>query len=33
MIRVALTSVLLSPQSVSAAKLVKKFHDYVFKKK
>jgi hypothetical protein len=33
MIRVALTSVLLTPQSVSAAKLVKQFHDYVFKKK
>jgi hypothetical protein len=32
-IRVALTSVLLTPQSVSAAKLVKRFHDHLFKKK
>jgi hypothetical protein len=31
--RFSLTWVLLSPQNVSAAKLVRQFHDYVFKKK
>jgi hypothetical protein len=31
--RISITPILLHPQEVSAAKLVKQFHDFVFKKK